>query len=284
MKNSFLLLLLLLYSYFSPAAQAQLLYRLDSKNGPHISYIYGTIHMMPEDKFSIPEPLRMAFSSCEMIAMEVDLNMDLATKIEMAKQTILPEGKTLQDITSPEQYQLIYQYCVDSNGMSKKKFKKYSRLKPFFLSSVMLQEDLKKTKSYELEFAEMAKKEAKKTMGLESVQVQLETINTVSLNDQVSLLIEGFSSEINYDHMLTNYLAENLDVLYSDIIKESNSFPNFVENFLNKRNRNWIPVIENQIEIENTFIAVGAGHLPGENGILALLRNKGYSLTPIPLK
>jgi uncharacterized protein YbaP (TraB family) len=84
--------------------------------------------------------------------------------------------------------------------------------------------------------------------------------------------------------MLTNYLAENLDFLYSDIIKESNSFPNFVENFLNKRNRNWIPVIENQIDIENTFIAVGAGHLPGENGILALLRNKGYTLTPIPLK
>jgi uncharacterized protein YbaP (TraB family) len=273
-----LLLVALLGSFL---ANSQLLYEITSKDGQHTSYVFGTIHLMPKEKFNIDSTLTAAFNSSSMIAMEVDLNMDLAQKIELAKETILPEGKTLRDICTAAQYQLIYTYAVDSNGMSKKKFKRYSRLKPFFFSSVMLQESIENTKSYELEFGEMAKKRSKKTMGLESIQVQIQTINTVSLEDQVRMLIDGMNQTQSYDAMLSNYLSESIDELYSDIITESEGFPDFVENFLNKRNTQWIPVITDQIERENTFIAVGAGHLPGPNGVLALLRAKGYSLTPI---
>lgn len=262
-------------------ANSQLLYEIKSKNGQHTSYVFGTIHLMPKDKFNIDSALTAAFNSSSMIAMEVDLNMDLAQKIEIAKETILPEGKTLRDICTKDQYEMIYAYAVDSNGISKKKFKRYSRLKPFFFSSVMLQESLENTKSYELEFGEMAKKGSKKTMGLESIQVQMQTINTVSLEDQVQMLIDGMKETQSYDAMLANYLSESIDALYTEIVAESEGIPNFVENFLNKRNRQWIPVITDQIEHENTFIAVGAGHLPGPNGVLELLRAKGYSLTPI---
>jgi uncharacterized protein len=262
-------------------ANSQLLYEIKSKNGQHTSYVFGTIHLMPKDKFNIDSTLASAFNSSSMIAMEVDLNMDLAQKIEVAKETILPEGKTLRDICTKDQYQMIYTYAVDSNGMSKKKFKRYSRLKPFFFSSVMLQESLENTKSYELEFGEMAKKGSKKTMGLESIQVQMQTINTVSLEDQVHMLIDGMKETQSYDAMLSNYLSESIDALYTEIVSESEGFPNFVENFLNKRNRQWIPVITDQIERENTFIAVGAGHLSGPNGVLQLLNAQGYSLTPI---
>jgi uncharacterized protein YbaP (TraB family) len=262
-------------------ANSQLLYEIKSKDGQHTSYVFGTIHLMPKDKFNIDSTLTAAFNSSSMIAMEVDLNMDLAQKIEVAKETILPEGKTLRDICTKDQYEMIYAYAVDSNGMNKKKFKRYSRLKPFFFSSVMLQESLENTKSYELEFGEMAKKGSKKTMGLESIQVQMQTINTVSLEDQVQMLIDGMKETQSYDAMLANYLSESIDALYTEIVAESEGFPNFVENFLNKRNRQWIPVITDQIERENTFIAVGAGHLSGPNGVLQLLNAQGYSLTPI---
>jgi uncharacterized protein YbaP (TraB family) len=262
-------------------ANSQLLYEIKSKDGQHTSYLFGTIHMMPKEQFNIDSTLTAAFNKSSMIAMEVDLNMDLAQKIELAKETILPEGKTLRDICTDAQYQLIYTYALDTMHMSKKKFKRYSRLKPFFFSSMMLQESLEDTKSYELEFGEMAKKGSKKTMGLESIQVQMQTINTVSLEDQVRMLIDGMNQTQGYDAMLSNYLSESIDALYIDIITESEGFPNFVENFLNKRNSQWIPVITDQIERENTFIAVGAGHLPGPNGVLALLRAQGYSLTPI---
>jgi uncharacterized protein YbaP (TraB family) len=277
---------LLWFLFISSVAivRGQLLYTIQPKNGNSISYLYGTIHMMPEDQFQLTSSLLEAFESCSTLAMEVDLNMDFSAKIAMAQQTILPDGKTLKDITTPEQYTKIVRYCLDSCGMSKKKLKRYSRIKPFFFSSAMLQDQLKETKSYELEVQKMAEKRKKSTMGLESIQVQMETINAVSLEDQVSMLLDGINQPQQYEGMLQAYLAEDLDGLYQDIVSESEGFPNFIEDFLNRRNRNWIPVISSQVERGATFIAVGAGHLPGEQGVISLLRNAGYTITPVVQK
>lgn len=261
--------------------KGQLLYTIQPSNGGNVSYLYGTIHLMPEEQFKLSPALISAFDACGTLAMEVDLNMDLTTKIAIAQQTILPDGKTLKDITTPEEYAQIVRYCLDSCGMTKKKIKRYSRLKPFFFSSAMLQDQLKNTKSYELEFQKLAEKAKKTMMGLESIQVQMETINSVPLNDQVSMLMDGIQNPQQYDGMLDAYLAEDLDALYKSVIAESQNFPNFIENFLNRRNRNWIPVIRSQIERSATFIAVGAGHLPGEEGVISLLRKAGYTVSPV---
>lgn len=276
--------LFLLFLSTFVAAHAQLLFEVKSKNGQHTSYLFGTIHVMPEKQFVLPEVLLGAIHQSNMLAMEVDLNMDFATKLEVAKQSILPEGKSLQDYTSTDQYKKIQQYALDSCGIRRKKFKRFSRLKPFFLSSLMLQEQLDKTKSYEIEFAKIAKEQKKTTMGLESIQVQMETINTVSIADQVTMLMDMIEVPQSYEVMLTHYLDENLDQLYQDIVSESEAFPKFNEDFLEKRNNNWIPVMENQLEKENTFFAVGAGHLPGEKGVLNLLKLQGYTIIPIRLK
>ena len=271
---------LLWFLFLSSVAsiKGQLLYTIQPKNGNAVSYLYGTIHMMPKDRFQLSSSLIKAFESCSTLAMEVDLNMNLSAKIAVVQQTILPDGKTLKDLTTAEEYAKIEQYCLDSCGMSKKKLKRYSRLKPFFFSSAMLQDQLKDIKSYEMEFQKMAEKGKKSTMGLESIQVQMETINSVSLEDQVSMLLDGINQPQKYQGMLQAYLAEDLDGLYKDIVAESEGFPNFIEDFLNRRNRNWIPVISDQIERGATFIAVGAGHLPGEQGVITLLRNAGYTV------
>jgi len=273
-----------IFILISSCFQGQLLYEIKSKDGLKTSYLYGTIHIMPSENFSMNSKIEDAFNQTKTLALEVDLNMSLTEKLDLAKETMLPNGQTLKDICTQEQYALIYNYCIDSSGMSKKKFKRYSHLKPFFFTSVLFQEELEETKSFELEFNKMAQKAEKKTMGLESMQVQMQTINSVSLENQVSMLIEGLQSDQSYDTMLTNYLNEDLNRLYDDIVEESIDFPNFVENFLNKRNRNWIPVITYQIEKEATFIAVGAGHLPGDQGVISLLRNQGYLVVPILLK
>lgn len=274
--KQYLLWLLFLSSVAS--TRGQLLYTIQPKNGNAVSYLYGTIHMMPKDRFQLSSSVIKAFESCSTLAMEVDLNMNLSAKIAMVQQTILPDGKTLKDFTTAEEYAKIERYCLDSCGMSMKKLKRYSRLKPFFFSSAMLQDQLKEIKSYEMEFQKMAEKGKKSTMGLESIQVQMETINSVSLADQVSMLLDGINQPQKYQGMLQAYLAEDLDGLYKYIVAESQGFPNFIEDFLNRRNRNWIPVISDQIERGATFIAVGAGHLPGEQGVITLLRNAGYTV------
>jgi hypothetical protein len=266
------------------ASFGQLLYSIQGKPGTPPSYLYGTIHLMPKKDFKIQPRLQQAFDSCLTLAMEVDLNLSLSDKIKMAQETLLPGGKTLKDVMTPEEYKRLVSYCKDSLDYSDKKFERYAHLKPFYFSSLLLQKEMKKTKSYEMEFNNMAKKKQKKTLGLESIQAQLQTINTVSIEDQVDMLMDELGQPMLFDEMLQSYLAEDLDKLYGLITKESASFPDFTENLLNKRNRNWIPVIEEQIKSQPTFIAVGAGHLPGDSGVINLLKQKGYQVTPISMK
>jgi len=236
---------------------------------------------MPKDKFLLSPTLIQAFKASSYVAMELDLNMSLSEQLAVAKQTMLPEGKTLRDLTTDIEYQRIASFCKDSCGINKKKFNRYSKLKPFFLSSLMLQGQLKSTESYEIEFGKMAEEDKKTTMGLESIQVQMDILNSVSLSEQVQMLLDGIEKPHGYFEMLGAYLSEDLEALYASIISESEGYPNFIERFINQRNQNWIPIISTQIEFAPTFIAVGAGHLSGEEGVISLLRNAGYSIKPV---
>jgi uncharacterized protein YbaP (TraB family) len=156
-------------------------------------------------------------------------------------------------------------------------------LKPFFFSSIVAQEQMGETSSYEMEFMKIAKKRKMNMIGLESIEFQLQTINKISIEDQAKMLVQEFDANptVQFDQMLNLYLNEDLEGLYKVVSEESDAIPEFNYNFLEVRNKNWIPVIEKNISSNSFFIAVGAAHLPGENGVIQLLRSKGYSVEPV---
>ena len=112
MKKRLTQLFLFTLTVFS--SQAQLLYKIEGNNLQKPSYIYGTIHIMPKKDFVSSDSIKSAFKSCKELAMEVDLNMDLKTQIEMVKLSMLPDGKTIADITTKENSERIRNFCLDS--------------------------------------------------------------------------------------------------------------------------------------------------------------------------
>jgi uncharacterized protein YbaP (TraB family) len=262
---------------------AQLLWKISGNGLSQHSFLYGTIHIMPKDKFSVSPKIRDAFNNSALMALEVDLDLDFKTKIQMAQEMILPGGKTIKDYMTVEDFKKLNSFCLDSLKMKKRKLKKYYRFKPFFFSSVVAQEQMGETSSYELEFMKMAKKRKMKTIGLESIEFQMQTINKISIEDQAKMLVQEFGSNpsVQFDEMLNLYLKEDLDGLYKIVSEESDAIPEFNHNFLVVRNKNWIPVIEKNISSNAFFIAVGAAHLPGENGVIQLLREKGFTVEPV---
>jgi uncharacterized protein YbaP (TraB family) len=264
-------------------SNAQLLWKISGNGLSQNSYLYGTIHVMPKDKFSISPKINEAINASSRMAMEVDLNMDLKTKIKVAQEMILPNGKTLKNYLSADDFKRLNAYCLDSLKLKKGKLKKYYRLKPFFFSSVVSQEQMGEISSYEMEFMKLAKKRKMELIGLESIEFQMQTINKISVEDQAKMLVQEFGSNptSQFDDMLNLYLQEDLDGLYKVVSEESDAIPEFNYNFLEVRNKNWIPVIQKNIATNSFFIAVGAAHLPGENGVIALLRAKGYVVEPV---
>lgn len=266
---------------FTTNTFAQLLYKIEGNNLTSVSYIYGTIHVMPKKDFEISKSIQSSFNACQVLAMEVDLNMDFKTQLEAAQQSFLPEGKTIADLASADDVQKVKQFCMDSMHWKESKYAKMSRLKPFFLSSVILQELIGKSKSFEKEFNKLAKKKKMTTIGLETLQFQMNMVNTVSNEEQMKMLLQGLSTNNSeFNKMLDAYLRQDLIGL-GNLMNDAELSPEFNENLLLQRNRNWIPIISKLISEKPTFIAVGAGHLPGEKGVLNLLREAGYTVTPI---
>jgi len=274
-----ILLYFLLLTSFS---QAQLLYQISGNGLTEASYLYGTIHILPKDKFELSNSLKRAFDASTTIAMEVDLDMSGAEKIALAQKVMLPDGKTLKDFMAAEDYLQLKAYCIDSLQWSESKFERSSKLKPMFFSSVLIQENMSNMASYEMEFNKMAKKKKKETIGLETIEFQLGLFDQLPMQTQVDMLKQDYKSDMkNYDTLLACYLREDLETLGKLMAEDTSAYPEFNELMLVQRNKSWIAPMRAQMQKESTFFGVGAAHLSGPDGVVALLRAQGFTVTAI---
>jgi len=274
--------LLLYFLCLSGFSQAQLLYQISGNGLTEASYLYGTIHILPKDKFELSNSLKRAFDASTTIAMEVDLDMSGAEKIALAQKVLLPDGKTLKDFMAAQDYLQLKAYCIDSLQWSESKFERSSKLKPMFFSSVLIQENMSNMASYEMEFNKMAKKKKKETIGLETIEFQLGLFDQLPMQTQVDMLKQDYKSDMkNYDTLLACYLREDLGTLGKLMAEETSAYPEFNELMLVQRNKSWIAPMRAQMQKESTFFGVGAAHLSGPDGVVALLRAQGFTVTAI---
>jgi len=274
--------LLLYFLCLSGFSQAQLLYQISGNGLTEASYLYGTIHILPKDKFELSNSLKRAFDASTTIAMEVDLDMSGAEKIALAQKVMLPDGKTLKDFMAAQDYLQLKAYCIDSLQWSESKFERSSKLKPMFFSSVLIQENMSNMASYEMEFNKMAKKKKKETIGLETIEFQLGLFDQLPMQTQVDMLKQDYKSDMkSYDTLLACYLREDLETLSKLMAEETSAYPEFNELMLVQRNKSWIAPMRAQMQKESTFFGVGAAHLSGPDGVVALLRAQGFTVTAI---
>lgn len=298
MKKKFGLLIVMLFVLFSGITnltaqtkkvqeQSALLYEISGNGLKTPSYIFGTIHIIcPNDMIST-DKFDKYLDATERIIMEIDLD-DQAEMSSMGKALYLPEGKTLADYLTAEQYAKVGELVKDTLGTPIENVK---NIHPLFLS-VMINTTPKAmgcspAGSYELTFLQTAVAKKKPIDGLETVAFQIEKVNSNFLEKQAvelyKMALDPKKSFDEFKFMIEAYKAQNSDEIYKVTQKYFAADPNFEANLLTKRNADWIPKIEKAVKEKPSFIAVGAGHLGGKTGVLSLLREKGYKLKPIRL-
>src|SRR5680860_502456 len=138
------------------------------------SYLFGTIHLIPEDMYFWPPQFETAFNATIQVTLETnELDMDPAAMMGLMPKIMLPNGQSLEDLVTEEDYQRIAEY-FDEMGLPLRFFK---NIKPFFLY-MLIDVDLTSLfkegfKSYELEITEKAKEDGKQVLGLESMDFQI---------------------------------------------------------------------------------------------------------------
>jgi uncharacterized protein YbaP (TraB family) len=262
-----------------------LLWMITSDNLQDTSFLFGTMHLIQKEYFYFPENLKTLIASSETVVMEL---VGEPNPMDVMKMMSLDKG-SLFDMISKEQGDSLLAWGQERMNMSEEMFKaSFGKMKPFAVSMITMTLDIQGgIESYEMEIKELMESEKIKAVGLETMEEQIAFFDAFSNEEQVQMLMESIKddekSADQTKRMQQMYKRQNLDSLYIMITEESESIARKDTELLDDRNKNWIPKIEKLITKERTFIAVGAGHLGGPEGVIRLLQKKGYTLTPIEL-
>lgn len=282
---------LVLFAFLAGAvtANAQLLWKVSGNGLTKSSYILGTHHVASGEICNMIAGFDEAYRSTEQIYGEVDTKEmnGMGTQMKVLSCSFMPKGQTLSSLFTEEQIKQIDEYLVPILGADLKSFDKF---KPVTLTS-MLQMLLaqKLFPDYDAENAidsymqNMARKDNKEAKGLESIDFQLDILYNTPLKEQAEELLEmaqmGSEAEESIIKLTENYLKQDLEGLLEIMLEDSE--PGELDDILYNRNRNWIGQMKEIMPQAPTMFVVGAGHLPGELGVLNLLKKEGYKVEPI---
>jgi uncharacterized protein len=262
-------------------SQQSLLWKMEGKGLQQPSYLYGTIHILPQKDFFVSPAIKEAFAATQQVILELDMD-DPNMAMNMMKHAQMPDGKSLDKLLSPEDYQKLDQTCKKATGMGIGPFNTWQ---PILVSSLLLKEFLgENPASYEMEFTRMAAESKKEVLGLETIERQMQAMSTIPLEQQATYLSEQLNDlakqKAQFFKMVELYKAQDLEALVKYIQQESGTI-DFSPELLNRRNREWIEPMSKAAQAKATFFAVGAGHLGGPEGVLALLKRAGYKISPV---
>ncbi len=259
-----------------------LLYKITGEN-IGTSYIFGTIHAIGENDFNLPDEMAVLMQSCNTLYLEVDVT-DKNLQAEMLKLAMLKDT-TLDKLMSKEKYTTLKASFKKLTNMDLDQLKTF---KPFILNSFLYPAMVDgKMIAYEKELAQMAQGMNKNVQGLETLSEQMAIMDKLSYDKQVASL-QSFANDFEtnkkmFEEMVALYKKQDINALYKYMTQNLAEYKELEQDLLANRNMNWIEQMSQLLQ-EPNFYAVGAGHLGGDTGVIQLLKERGYTVTPVHLE
>jgi uncharacterized protein YbaP (TraB family) len=268
--------------------EKSLLWKISGQGLSEPSYLYGTIHLIDQADFFLSDSTRSFIDASDMVVFEVNMAdmTDIGAQIGLLMDAFMDGGQSLKDLLPAEDYQLVKDHF---QGMGLPIFL-FERMKPMFLTvftSMDLEPDAMSSGdmvSYEMKILELARAGEKRIGGLETIEYQMSIFDSIPYEEQAQMLVESIRSEQNggdaLEELVRLYKSQDIDAMVG-LLKTEEGMGKHEDMLLVNRNRNWIPVMKEMMANQQTFFAVGAGHLGGTQGVIRLLRQEGYTVIPI---
>jgi uncharacterized protein YbaP (TraB family) len=287
--NRILSVVLFLFTACTTSAQQNLLWKISHPKDNKVSYLFGSIHTNDSLLNTFDSNWWSAFKSCSVFAGEVDATnpsgMMEALNAGMLKDTALTDLYTEEEMTKVRNY--VLSKLDPATAMI------IMRMKPFYIMATLVQMPDGKgpfTEVMDIRLQTLAKQSGMKVVGLETSMEQASSVASMGLKEQAKMLLEyiehGDTSTQELKVLEEYYHRQQLDSMVTMTTKiESNDFsPEVMEALIEKRNERFLQRLLPYLKENNVFCAVGAMHLPGERGMLAMLRREGYNVEPVPFE
>ncbi|MEM1054483.1 MAG: TraB/GumN family protein [Bacteroidota bacterium] len=245
-------------------------------------YLFGSIHYLEASAYPLPDDVEAAYDDAEVVAFEIDLTTPWAVQRAFERRSFYTGGRTLRDAMGSSYSKL--EKTLDAIGMEASLFDEY---KPWaVMTSISRLATPELPYSYregvDLYFSERAETDGKPILALETAEDQIDAFDLVPEKAQVQWLVRILDHWHVQGKVAEALVAAwsagdetRLEALLWRIPKVNR------DALLRVRNERWVPQIESYLarEGEDVLVVVGAGHLVGANSVVAMLRDRGYTLT-----
>lgn len=277
-------LLLVLATIGAQGAGGNFLWK--ATKGGATMYLVGSVHLLAKDYYPLNPALESAFKESDRLVEEVDLGEMMATEnqLNMLMEGMLPSGQTLENVISKATFDMVSKRLTGL-GMPVEPLK---RMKPWLLAITLLGMEWRKA-GFEAElgldkhFYDLAKTANKPVEGLETIQFQIAQFDAMSNEEQERLLAETINEldtqQAEVTKLADAWKAGDVATVERIVLSDLKSDQRLYQRMLVDRNRNWLPKIEAiAAKGGRPFIVVGAAHLVGSDGLIAMLRARGYAV------
>lgn len=272
------------------SANAQLLWKISGRGIEKPSYILGTHHAVPYTFCDTIPGLMKAFGEVGHVVGEFDmLKMGAMTPQQMQnmqKMIMMPADTTMASLFSDAQRDTLDAYLKNTLGAN---LQMLSSMKPMTIMVTVQQKmlmelipDIASLTGIDKYMQTLAAEKGKQVGGLETMEYQLGLLYGSSLQDQADALMDMVrrsNSKELLQELTAAYKTQNLDTLWKIFQDQMTQLE--YDALVKTRNLNWLEEMKRLLPAQSALYVVGAGHLPGDSGMINLLRDAGYKVKPV---
>jgi len=261
-----------------------LLWQISGNGLQQNSYLFGTFHLLCKSDIHFGEELKKGIENAKEMYLEMDMD-DPATILGGLMLMNMKNGKSLKDLYTADEYARLQHFFADSLSMPLNAM--FDKMKPLFLESMLYPKMMpcKAVTGVEEELMKIAKADKKEIQGLETIAFQASIFDSIPYEEQAKELLSSIDSldknKKNFEKMLSVYKKQQLNEIENLFNDKDSDMGENQDILLDRRNKNWVGQLKEIMKKEPVFVAVGAGHLVGEKGLINLLRKAGYTVTPV---
>lgn len=275
-------------------ANAQLLWKISGNGLEKPSYIFGTHHCAPVSTADSTAGFDEALQSVDQVYGEIEMTKMASPDIQqyMASTIMAPADSTLDKVLTPEQIASVDKYLGKITGGMPITTASFNAMRPAMLSntiSMLLMKqilpDFNPMQTLDGSIQQKALAMGKIVGGLETPEFQINVLFGSPISQQAEALMRTIESTDDpfesARRMTTAYLSGDLQTLSDIIFDPDNGMTGQeADTLIYHRNEAWVNFLMGMLPTTTMMIVVGAGHLPGERGVINLLRKAGYEVTP----
>ena len=260
------------------------MWKATSRQG--VVYLVGSVHMLTKDYYPLSPALDAAFKDSDLLVEEADLAEMLSpgAQLQMLTRGMLPSSQSLDKVVSAPTFALLNKR-IAGLGMP---IEALLRFKPWMLAMTLEALEWQKAGfdpelGLDKHFYDRAQTDGKAVQGLETLEYQVSRFDEMPMDQQEKMLADTLKNldteKANVNKLADAWQAGDLLAVEQIVLQEIKQDPLMYQRLLVERNRNWLPKLDALFARRgHAFVVVGAAHLIGPDGLLAMLKAKGYSI------